>query len=89
MPNWRTTAVLKKILLAVAVLLILFLGVVALQPADYRVTRSASIAAPAADIFAQVNDFHNWDAWSPWTQLDPAMKKGFEGAPSGPGAVFT
>jgi len=28
--------------------------VVALQPATYRVTRTAAISAPAADVFAQV-----------------------------------
>src|SRR5207248_2982956 len=39
-------------------------------------------------VFAQVNDFHNWEAWSPWAKLDPAVKNTFEGPPSGTGAVF-
>jgi hypothetical protein len=39
-------------------------------------------------VFAEVNDFHNWEAWSPWAKLDPGMKKTYEGAPAGTGAIF-
>jgi uncharacterized protein YndB with AHSA1/START domain len=59
-----------------------------MQPADFRVTRTATIAAPAAAVFAQVNDFHNWQAWSPWEKMDPAMKRTYEGAPVGRGAIY-
>src|SRR5262249_5251383 len=40
-------------------------------------------------VFAQVNDFHRWDAWSPWKDLDPAAKTAFEGPASGAGAIYT
>ena len=60
----------------------------ALQPADFRITRSAIISAPPADVFAQVNDFHNWQSWSPWAKIDPAAKNSYEGPPSGKGAIF-
>jgi hypothetical protein len=80
---------LPTILVVVAVLIVVFLVIVALQPAEYRVTRSTTIAAPVAAVFGQVNDFHNWDAWSPWAKLDPDAKKTFEGSPAGKGAVFT
>jgi hypothetical protein len=80
---------LKKILVAVAVIVLVFIVVVALQPAEFRVTRSATIAAPAPAVFAQVNDFHNWQAWSPWAKLDPNMKKTHEGAPAGTGAIYS
>ncbi len=33
-------------------------------------------------------DFHNWEAWSPWEELDPAMKKTYSGADSGVGAKY-
>jgi hypothetical protein len=81
-------SMIKKILLAVAALIVIFVIVVALQPSDYRVSRTANIAAPAADVFAQVNDFHNWEAWSPWAKLDPNAKAIFEGPKAGQGAVF-
>ena len=80
---------LKKILIGLVVVLIVFAVVVALQPAHYRVERTAVISAPAAMVFAQVNDFHNWEAWSPWAKLDPSMKQTYEGAPSGAGAIYT
>jgi hypothetical protein len=79
---------IKKILLAFAVLIVGFLVVAALQPADYRVVRSSSITAPPETVFIQVNDFHNWEAWSPWAKLDPACKNTFEGPPTGTGAGF-
>jgi hypothetical protein len=37
-----------------------------MQPADFRVTRSASIDAPPEVVFAQVNDLRKWNDWSPW-----------------------
>jgi hypothetical protein len=61
---------------------------VALQPSEFRIARSATIAAPAPPLFQQVNDFHNWQHWSPWEGRDPAMKRAFEGAPAGAGAVY-
>jgi hypothetical protein len=38
-------------------------------------------------VFAQVNDVHTWDAWSPWAKLDPNQKTTFGGAESGTGAT--
>jgi uncharacterized protein YndB with AHSA1/START domain len=78
----------KKILLAFAALLAVFLVVVAFQPAAYRVVRTATISAPPAAVFAHVNDLRRWQAWSPWEKLDPAMKRTFAGAASGAGASY-
>jgi len=48
---------LTKILFVAAVIIVVFVIIVALQPSKFRVTRSARIAAPAPAVFAQVNDF--------------------------------
>ena len=80
---------IKKVFIALVVLVAVFAGVVAMQPSEFSVERTATIDAPAAEVFAHVNDLHKWDAWSPWAKLDPNAKTGFEGAPSGKGAVFT
>jgi hypothetical protein len=82
------TAMVIKILIGLVAVVAVVAGVVALQPSDFRVVRSAAIPAPAAVVFSQVNDFHKWEAWSPWAKMDPAAKNGFAGAPSGTGAVF-
>jgi len=83
----------KKILLSVAatlaVLVLGFIAVVAMQPDEFRVSRSAKMAAPPSSPFAQVNDYHNWDAWSPWAKLDPNAKVTFDGPTSGTGAKFS
>jgi Polyketide cyclase / dehydrase and lipid transport len=79
---------LKKIFIGIAVILVAFVVIVALQPSDFRIVRSINISAPPAAVFAQVNDFHNWEAWSPWAKLDPAAKATFEGPSAGKGAIF-
>jgi len=82
----------KKVLIGVAAaVLVLVLGlvtVVAMKPNEFRVSRSATMAAPAERVFAQVNDFHKWDAWSPWAKLDPNAKNSFDGPDAGEGATF-
>jgi hypothetical protein len=80
---------LKKILIGLTVLAALFLVVVALQPSEFQVERTATIAAPQADVFARVNDLHKWDAWSPWAKLDPNAKISFEGPEAGQGAAMS
>jgi uncharacterized protein YndB with AHSA1/START domain len=79
---------LKKILLVVALLIVVFVIVVITRPADFRVTRSATIPAPPAAVFAQVNDLQNWNSWSPWAKLDPNVKNTFSGPTAGTGACF-
>lgn len=84
---------LKKILIGVPVVLLLvvavFASVVAMQPNQFKVTRSTTMAAPREKVFEQVNDFHKWDAWSPWIELDPDAKITFDGPSSGKGAKFS
>ena len=79
---------LKWILTAVAAVVVIFLIVVALQPVRLSVERSATMRAPAPAAFAQVNDFQNWRAWSPWEKVDPALKRQYEGPKAGTGAVY-
>ena len=80
---------LKIILTILALIVVVFVVVVALQPADFRVARSATMSAPAQAVFAQVDDLRNWEAWNPWQKIDPAMKLTFAGPPAGPGASYS
>ena len=80
---------LKKILIALAAIILIFVGVVALQPSEFHVERSTAISAPQEGVFTQVNDFKKWESWSPWAKLDPQAKVAFEGPPSGEGTVMT
>jgi len=79
---------LKWILGGLAVVVAGFLVIVALQPSDFRIERSATMRSPAQAPYAQVNDFKNWAAWSPWEKIDPALKRSYEGPQAGTGASY-
>lgn len=78
---------IKKILIALVVLVVVFIFFVATRPAEYRVERSLTIAAPAQELFEQVNDHHNFNKWNPFLKVDPNVKNTFSGPDSGVGAV--
>ena len=84
----KKNSVWTRILLALAVIVVGLVVVIAMQPADFRVERSATIPAPPEEVFAQVNDFHAWKEWSPWAKLDPQSKETYEGPAAGTGAIF-
>jgi carbon monoxide dehydrogenase subunit G len=79
---------LKKIAIALVLILAALAAFIATRPAEFRIARSRRLAAPPDVVHAYVNDFHQWPAWSPWEKLDPAMKREHSGAPAGPGAVY-
>ena len=78
----------RRILIGLAAVVIALVVVISLRPAELRVARSTMVAAPPPAVFAQVNDFKKWDAWSPYVKIDPAMKKTYAGAPTGMGAIY-
>lgn len=79
---------LKALAVLAAILAILAI-VVAMQPSEFKITRSATFNAPPAKLFAQVNNLKKWNAWSPWAKLDPNAKNSFEGPAAGKGAVMS
>src|SRR5690242_10159044 len=80
---------LLYVLIAIAVVLAAFLAFIAMQPPEFRVSRSTAIAAPPADVFPQVNDLHNMNEWSPWLEPDPNIKLTYEGPAAGKGASYS
>jgi len=60
----------------------------ATKPNTLRVQRAISVKAPADRIFPLINDFHQWRIWSPYENKDTAMKRSYDGAESGKGAVY-
>ncbi len=84
----KKRSILMPVLLGLAAILVGLLVVIAMQPADFRLERSATIGAPPEEVFAQVNDFHAWQEWSPWAKLDPDVKNTYQGSDAGTDAVF-
>ena len=76
------------ILAGLATVIVIFLLVAALQPAAFRIVRSALISAPPAVVFARVDNLHTWQEFSPWAKLDPAVQNTYEGPDAGLGASF-
>lgn len=76
-------------LVVIVVVVALLLVVIVSRPEDFSISRSATVAAPPEKVFPQVNDLHNWQAWSPWAKLDPNMKMTFTGPETGTGAAYT
>lgn len=79
---------LKKILIGVLLLVAVVCGLALRQPDSFTVERRTVVNAPPEKVFAQINDFHNWSAWSPWAKLDTAMTLTIAGAPAGVGANY-
>lgn len=77
------------ILISLAVAVVVLLVAAALQPNEFRVSRNVSITAPAAVVYAHVNDLHKWQEVSPYVKLDPAASYVFDGPPAGPGATLS
>jgi uncharacterized protein YndB with AHSA1/START domain len=72
--------------LALAIAAVLIFA--ATKPNTLRVQRAAAIQAPPEKIFALINDFHAWRAWSPYEDRDPNLQRTYSGANSGKGAVY-
>jgi len=79
---------IKKILIGLVAIIVVVCVIASFQPNEMKVIRSTTVAAPPEAVFKVINDFRQWDAWSPWSKLDPAMKKSLEGPPEGVGAVY-
>jgi hypothetical protein len=79
---------LTEILICIAVFLVVLVVVIARQPADFQVIRNSTIGAVPATVFAHVNDFRRWEAWSPWEKLDPGLDRIYEGPSAGAGAIY-
>lgn len=82
------TIMLKLIGILIAAALLAWLLAAAGKPDVFHVERTATINAPPEKIYPLIEDFRRWPQWSPWEQLDPAMKRTLSGPASGKGAVY-
>ena len=76
------------------VFLVLILGIgfsiyIAVQPNNYRVSRSKTLNAPATVVYNNVIDFKNWEAWSSWVEADPNIKITLPEQSKGVGGYYT
>ncbi len=80
---------LKIIGIIVLVLVALFFIVALFLPSKVHMEQSITINREPAVIFKQVNNFHNWAAWSPWAETDSLMVNTYSGPELGVGAKMS
>ncbi len=73
----------KKVLLGLGLLIGGFLIYVAMQPAEFSVTREVAIKAPAEAIFPYINNSRKMNSWNPWSKVDPQAQMEFSGPEEG------
>lgn len=72
--------------------LTLFIGTsiyVATLDGNFDVKQTRFMKAPVEVAFNNVNDFKNWEYWSPWIELDSTIVVSYPEITSGVGASFT
>ena len=77
--------------IAALIVLALVAGVLvyaATLPDQFRIERSTLISAAPEKIFPHLVNFRQWTAWSPWENVDPALKRTYGGPESGVGAHY-
>jgi hypothetical protein len=80
---------MKKALVALVGVVVIFVVVVAMQPAGFHLERSVISKAPPAVLFDYVNDLHKMPEWSPWAAMDPNQKITYAGPAIGVGSSYT
>ena len=80
---------LKYILLLLLILVIGFSIYVAVQPNDYKFSRSRTIEAPVSLIYDKVNDFKQWPEFSPWLEQDKEATLTYGDKTIGEGASYS
>jgi hypothetical protein len=76
------------ILLVIVVAIAALLTYAGARPDTFRIERSIRIAAPLLQVAEQIDDFRQWQKWSPWEHIDPTLQRTFSGAETGVGAIY-
>ncbi len=76
-----------KLSIGFAFLIVIFFIIVVLRPGNFRVERTATVAASPDAVFGQVNDHHKFNLWNPFMKMDPNVTTTYSGPESGIGAA--
>lgn len=78
---------LKKILIALVVVVASVLGLGFVLPSEQRVARSVTVNAPPETLYAYVANLQKWETWSPWSPTKvPGVRYRYDGPETGVGA---
>ncbi|NVB40861.1 SRPBCC family protein [Pseudenhygromyxa sp. WMMC2535] len=77
------------LLAAVALAIVVVLGIAATKPDTIHVERSRVVQATPAAVAPFASDYTRFTTWIPWTALDPDQHVEFSDPPAGVGAWYT
>jgi effector-binding domain-containing protein len=80
---------LKRLLLAIVVLLLALAAVAFVLPDKAAAERSIVIDRPASMIYAMLDGYGRFNEWSPWAEKDPKTKYEYAGPARGVGAKMS
>ena len=80
--------VLKYLLIFVGVVVVAFVVGNFLTDGKLSVSQSLQMDAPPQAVFKHVNNFKNWEAWSPWKASDSTMVMEYGEIVEGEGASY-
>jgi hypothetical protein len=80
--------IIKGVGLLAGLVVVTVLTVASMQPDTFRRERQVVIERAPGHIFPLINNFHQWEAWSPWEKIDPQLQRSYRGPDAGPGAVY-
>ena len=80
---------LKNLAIGLVALVVILAGIGLLLPESAHVERSVVAKARPEIVFRLLNNLHEFNRWSPWSDLDPNMTTSFEGPADGVGAKMS
>ena len=81
--------IVKKLMVGLVGLIVVLCVVSFVLPSKVHVERSALIHASRCTVYAQLDDFRNFNAWSPWAKRDPKTQYTFTGPSTGKGSKLS
>jgi uncharacterized protein YndB with AHSA1/START domain len=79
---------LKTIALIVVAVIAALLMYAAFKPDTFRLSRSATIAAPPDKVFALINDLRQFNTWNPFAKMDPQSAITYDAVTAGVGGAY-
>ncbi len=79
----------RRLLYGIIALILILVLIGLVLPSTSRVRVASTIDAPAATVYAQLNDFRRFALWSPLLEIDPNVRVLYSGNRRGPGSTMT
>lgn len=80
---------MQKLIYGIGIFFALLIVIGFALPRTHQIEASIEIDAHPATVFALVNDFRRYTAWSPWSDTDPNARVLYSGSNRGAGAIMT